>query len=610
MIKKVLYLAEKYSLIILGMILFVVFFWIIGTFTAATTIEEDVNEAVKDFNEGWVVSYDDVTKKLENIPAKQNVRRGQVYVIKNTLPEDVSAGMTLTLNATRQTGKVIVDRKVVAHINNNAGELFDKYPISKVHYIPLQKEYAGKEIAIELISYSVEYSGRVNEMYYGSYGECIKADFIARAPIAALYLFILFVGMVLVILFFFIRGQKSNYLEMLLLGMTTVILVLGVICEYNMLQSYLKSDIEISNVGFVCKLVLPFVYLGYIYVLSHSVKTKRIFKTLAVFFLLLCSLSMFSHLAGIYDIGLWMNCYTVCTILMYAFSIILIIIEICVEYNYSKVPLFLALHILMFTILVEIFLYFQNVMSYRNFGVFLGAGIICSLSIMGLVSTNNIIKAFEENRKIREELLEKRINLMLRQIQPHFVYNTLNSIQALIEIDSQKAAKMINDFSRYLRTHVDTIESEGLVSFAEELAHIQTYVDIEMVRFPKIRVVYEMEESDFLLPVLTVQPLVENAIRHGVSKKKTGGTVLIKTFKTATTYVIVVSDDGVGFEKGEKNGEDKADRQSVGIKNITYRLNKLVNATLACKSSPAKGTEVRIDIPIRGGKRYESNDSR
>jgi len=295
---------------------------------------------------------------------------------------------------------------------------------------------------------------------------------------------------------------------------------------------------------------------------------------------------------------------------MFAVSIIFIIIEICLEYLYSEIPLFLALHIFMFTIIVEGFSYFQNVMSYRSFGVFLGAGVICSLIIMGAFLTNNIIHTFDENRRINEELLKNRVDLMINQIQPHFVYNTLNSIQSLIEVDAKKASEMIYNFSKYLRTHVDTMEMEGLVTFEEELDSIKTYVDIELVRFPKIKVIYDIREKNFFLPMLSIQPIVENAIRHGLAKKMTGGTVEIKSYQTQSAYVIEINDDGVGFPV--KNGADNLNGEvtySVGVKNITYRLNKLINAPVQCKSKPGEGTSFIIEIPKRGEIYDENNFS-
>ena len=610
MAKRILHFLDRYSVYILGITIIFVFFWIIGTFSYTTTVEEDADQAVRDFNDNWCYSYENQTGTIAEMPAKLSVKRGTSFTIENTLPKDVKDGMTLAFSITRQTGTVYINDSPVFELNNTSGELFEHFPISKVQYIPLKSEYAGQKIKIELVSYSFEFSGRINEMYYGEYGACVKTNFIFQAPIAALYLFILFVGIILCVIFLFIKGEKKKYMEILLLGMTTVNLALSVITGYNIFQSYLSSDAQISMLGLISKLSLPFVYLIYYSVVVQAKRTRKAARYFMILFLVFCIAVLLFPIIGTADLGVCMTFYSVSTIIMFAVSIIFIIIEICLEYLYSEIPLFLALHIFMFTIIVEGFSYFQNVMSYRSFGVFLGAGVICSLIIMGAFLTNNIIHTFDENRRINEELIKNRVDLMINQIQPHFVYNTLNSIQSLIEVDAKKASEMIYNFSKYLRTHVDTMEMEGLVTFEEELDSIKTYVDIELVRFPKIKVIYDIREKNFFLPMLSIQPIVENAIRHGLAKKMTGGTVEIKSYQTQSAYVIEINDDGVGFPV--KNGADNLNGEvtySVGVKNITYRLNKLINATIQCKSKPGEGTSFIIEIPKRGEIYDENNFS-
>lgn len=611
MAKRILNFFEKYSIHILAVVIVGVFFWIIGTFSYSTTVEEDVGQSIKDFNSHWEFAYNGEARELIEIPVKMPVRRGNSFAIINKLPADLEDGMSLVFCTTRQTGNVYINGVLILELANRSGSLFDKFPISKIHYIPLKQEYANQEIEIELRSYSLEFSGRVNEMYYGEYGECIKTSLVFQAPIAALYLFILFVGIALSAIFFFIQEQKKRYFEVLLLGVTTVNLVLSVASDYNIFQAYMKNDIQVSVIGLISKLSLPFVYLLYITATTKSKQTRRLLKWLSVIFTTVCTGILLAQAFQLLDLGACMTVYTISSGLMFLSTIILIIIEVCREYRYSEVPLFLALHIFMFTIIVEVFSYFENVMSYRNFGVFLGAGAICSLAIIGAVSTNSIIHTFEENRRINEELLRKRVDLMIRQIQPHFVYNTLNSIQSLIEIDAAKASQMIYNFSKYLRTHVDMVEMEGMISFAEELESIKAYVDIELVRYHKIRVVYDIQEKDFFLPMLSIQPLVENAIRYGVSKKLVGGTVTIKSYLGNQGYVIEINDDGVGFTPKVKSESSQGTRTySVGMKNITYRLNKLINATVQCKSTVGEGTSVRIEIPKRGGEVDADNFSR
>lgn len=608
MAKRFLHFLEKYSLSILGIAIICVFLWIISTFSYPATVAEDANQAVNDFNQNWIFTYQGTSETLGEIPVKMPVRRGSVYSIENTLPENIDQSMSLVLCTTRQTGTVSVNGQQIAELANESGRLFEELPISKVHYIPLKEAYAGQKIKIDLVSYSYEFSGRVNEMYYGEHGACIKTHLIFQAPLAALYLFLLFVGIALSAIYLFIKADKKKYLEILLLGFTTVNLVLVVTTENNMFQDYLSSDIRISVLGLISKLSLPFAYLTYFSVVSNIRRTKSAARYMMIFFSVLCLTILFARLNDFVDLAACMAFYTVSTVVMYAVTVILTIVEICVEYLYSRIPLFLALHIFMLTIIIEGFSYFQYVVSYRNFGVFLGAGAACSLAILGVVFTNNIIHAFEENRRINEELLRNRIDLMINQIQPHFIYNTLNSIQSLIETEPVRASEMIYNFSKYLRTHVDTMEAEGLVMFAEELDNIKAYADIELVRFRKIKVVYDIQEKRFFVPMLSIQPIVENAIRHGVSKKLAGGTIEIKSYKTERAYMIEINDDGVGFPMSDKSKEQYAGgKYSVGVKNITYRLNQLINATVKWESEVGKGTRVQIHIPKKEGG-FDEND--
>lgn len=136
----------------------------------------------------------------------------------------------------------------------------------------------------------------------------------------------------------------------------------------------------------------------------------------------------------------------------------------------------------------------------------------------------------EQDRRIaaqEQQLTESRISIMLSQMQPHFMYNVLNSIYYLCESDPERARDAIDKFSSYLRSNMSALEQTEQISFAEEYRHIRTYLELEQMRFgQKLQVEYDISVSGFRVPPLTVQPLVENAVRHGVTKKRGGGTEL------------------------------------------------------------------------------------
>lgn len=194
------------------------------------------------------------------------------------------------------------------------------------------------------------------------------------------------------------------------------------------------------------------------------------------------------------------------------------------------------------------------------------------------------------------ELMESRIAIMLSQIQPHFLYNSLTVIKQLCDIDPAAAKEAVVDFSGYLRGNLDSLTRKSPILFEKELEHVATYLSLEKKRFEdRLTVHYEIEASGFFLPALTIQPLVENAVRHGVLKKDDGGTVTIRSEELENAWRVTVSDDGVGFDPHAGFNEDGDSH--IGIENVKNRLTAMCGGTLSVVSSPERGTIATVTIP-------------
>jgi LytS/YehU family sensor histidine kinase len=182
---------------------------------------------------------------------------------------------------------------------------------------------------------------------------------------------------------------------------------------------------------------------------------------------------------------------------------------------------------------------------------------------------------------------------MLSQIKPHFIYNTLGTIERMCLKDPQKAFDLVRNFSLYLRGNFSELNSVTPIRFTEELEHVEYYVNIEKVRFPDMNIEYDVQSTDFLLPALSVQPLVENAIKHGLMRLETGGKVIIRSYETQTHFCVEVKDDGVGFDTSLPIDQKK----HVGLHNIRERLRAMVNGELMIESEINVGTKAVIMIP-------------
>ncbi|MDO4491076.1 MAG: histidine kinase [Lachnospiraceae bacterium] len=213
--------------------------------------------------------------------------------------------------------------------------------------------------------------------------------------------------------------------------------------------------------------------------------------------------------------------------------------------------------------------------------------------------------------ELREALKEAQLQNSISQLQPHFLYNSLSSIREIVLESPEYAAELLLDFTNYLRACLRAMNSKELVPFEQELKNIQAYVGIEKMRLgDRLTVVYDIQDTDFMIIPLGIQPLVENAIRHGISKKRNKtGTVWVHTSRNDDYVEILVEDDGVGFDSEKKKQEiDAGICDSTGVKNLILRYKNSMNAELNGISKPGEGTRVWVHIPLKDTKHRLQNE--
>ena len=196
--------------------------------------------------------------------------------------------------------------------------------------------------------------------------------------------------------------------------------------------------------------------------------------------------------------------------------------------------------------------------------------------------------------EITRQLADSRISIMLSQIQPHFMHNMLTTIMYMCRTEPEEAEKTVGQFADYLRANMDSLTLKQCIQFETELKHVKTYWSLEEKRFEdKIRAVYDIQENSFMLPSLTIQPIVENAVKHGMRKGKQL-TVTIRTYSDVNNYYVEINDDGRGFDVNAFENDGKS---HIGIKNVQQRLKMMCGGELMVNSVPDQGTDAVIKIP-------------
>ena len=218
------------------------------------------------------------------------------------------------------------------------------------------------------------------------------------------------------------------------------------------------------------------------------------------------------------------------------------------------------------------------------------ASIIISIEVLFMfVNVQKSIVAAEE-RELNREL---QIKMMLSQIHPHFIYNSLSSISTLITIDAEKARTAMDNFTEYLRRNFSSLTETKLIPFEDELKHIEAYVACEKMRFgDRVSIIYDIQTSEFYLPPLSIQPIVENGIKHGILKKIEGGRLTLRAYENDDSYIVEVIDDGVGFRV-----EDIDSNDNIGINNVRYRVENICGGDVEIKSKSGSGTHITVTFP-------------
>ena len=233
------------------------------------------------------------------------------------------------------------------------------------------------------------------------------------------------------------------------------------------------------------------------------------------------------------------------------------------------------------------------------------AGTVSDLAVEIETYTKKVAEIAIERERAEKELYEAKVAVMTSQIQPHFMYNALTSIAMMCQIDPETAQEATVTFAKYLRGNMDSLKQTKPVPFETELEHLKKYLYIEKLRFgKKLNVEYDIQATDFKLPMLSVQPLVENAVKHGVGMKKKGGTVTISTRETDNAFEVIISDNGVGFDTSAPKADDG--RSHVGMENTRTRLQEMCGAEITIESTVDVGTTATIRLPKEGQKEEDT----
>ncbi len=245
-------------------------------------------------------------------------------------------------------------------------------------------------------------------------------------------------------------------------------------------------------------------------------------------------------------------------------------------------------------IIIPIICMLIQMLSYGLLLIVIGTS-VSTLFMLIFIITDNMEQYIRE----REENVRAQASIMVLQMRPHFIYNTMTSIHYLCEQNPKKAVETIDNFTNYLRKNFSAIAKDGTIPFKEELEHVRTYLAIEQVRFEgELFVEFDTPHMNFRIPPLTLQPIIENSIKYGVDPELDPLYISVQTNETDNGCEIIVIDNGPGFDETNNDVDDNMEPH-IAINNIRERLSVMCGGSISFAMRQEGGTVVRIWIPAR-----------
>lgn len=524
-------------------------------------------------------------------------------VLKNV---DINANMIITLPNLPGAYRVYVDGVLVSTNCGTEGSMRNaSLSNAQTKNYPVNFGYSGNNEHEVIIEVNCQYSNGITvlpvlieyEHYMSNMTSLLVFRFFLIGMVAMFVVSIIALSMVA------FKDSRFFWLVVLCLTFMFRVLISG--------NGYLVSNYFFFGLGY--ETILSFIYattyiikLALLMHISRSLKLKNSDAFLVIvsaLFLICVFLPQFSS-EIIYDSANYMFLQAVSYII--DFYLIYKISEAVAKNKRFSIPFLIATCIIMASLVIDN--YFINGYISKNVEfVFPVAGAVFILIVL-LVQIVRIGEAHVAEKRaaeLKEELADINMRLMLSQIKPHFLYNALNTIKYLIKKDPKTAEQVVVKFSKYLRANMDSLTQKTPLPVEKELDHVANYTDIEQHRFGnRLNVVYDIGCKNFVILPLTIQPIVENAIKHGINQKPEGGTVTIKTYDDEEFFYVDITDDGVGFDVNQKPDEND-ERSHVGVSNIKTRLREMLKATVEVESTVGVGTKVLVKIPKNDETRLE-----
>lgn len=562
-------------------------------------------KGMNDFSEAWVCNYElkntenhdlknqnqekknmtnSVTEVI-NFPAEFSVEKGGFVILTHKVPEFDMETLYLTFETQHQSVQVYIDQDLIY----KSKEINKKIP--SVHRIPLSREYEDKVIKIELIEESNQ-TMKIGALQVGTYNELLAQAILENGLLFVVGGLLIITSLSMLFVYVFIKNEERKKRLLLYSALEGLLFGCLFFIKSHLIQVLLDWNYAIHFIG-VCLLITCAIL--HLMIMRCFVYKKKVLFLLDIGILCYGVLYISAMVLQGFSLVQFDTIYRIVKII-FLLSIIFYTVSLAVAiYDYGqkqgKIVLFANVVCILF-ILAQGILFLTGRQKDLN-DLYILLGFSCYFILTWVYA----VKQASQVQIIKQEVSNNRKEIqedMMKQLNPNLLFLSFRTLQNLIKNDSSNSIKMIYYISVYLRDNLKAFEqSNQIIKFEEEMEHILSYLQLQKIRNPKLVFSMECKEKDFRIPRNSIEPLVENAVKHGIEKKKDGGNVVVRTYRRKEGYAIQVIDDGVGFDSLKLKK-----KSSTSVLRIFDKLEGICDAQTEIISKEGKGTVITLVLPM------------